>query len=205
MWQQRQWCVRCLLITESPKNPGHYRYLNLGPRLHPLYGIDSKGNLWVFVFGSRTGHIHVPFLVNRVQKSVLLIVQYKFLKSCSADCILQNLTARSCCTGFITQSSWVFHFHPTKQTTIMVGWKCYVPQLYQLRGRRRRGISWGPALKYLIMIHRGGWSTVCYSWQNMHLNLHTHLMNSKKGKEKETKKENNNNKPSNVQTKNSSN
>jgi len=30
-------------------------------------------------------------------------------------------------------------------------------------------------------------------------------MNSKKGKEKETKKENNNNKPSNVQTKNSSN
>ena len=32
-------CTRCLLITESPKTPGHYRYLKLGPRLHPLYGI----------------------------------------------------------------------------------------------------------------------------------------------------------------------
>ena len=26
------WCERCLLITESPKTPGHYRYLKLGPR-----------------------------------------------------------------------------------------------------------------------------------------------------------------------------
>jgi len=31
--------VRCLLIRESPKTPGHYRYLMLGPRLHPSYGI----------------------------------------------------------------------------------------------------------------------------------------------------------------------
>jgi len=30
-----------LLITESPKTPGHYRYLDLGPRLHALYGIVS--------------------------------------------------------------------------------------------------------------------------------------------------------------------
>jgi len=34
-------CVGCLLITESPKTPGHYRYLDLDPRLHPLYGIRS--------------------------------------------------------------------------------------------------------------------------------------------------------------------
>jgi len=32
---------RCLLITESLKTPGHYRYLDLGPRLHPLYGIGG--------------------------------------------------------------------------------------------------------------------------------------------------------------------
>jgi len=83
------------------------------------------------------------------QKSILLIVQYKYLKSCSGDFILQNpiLRTRSCGTGFITQSSWGFHF---RQTTL-VWWKCFVPQLYQFR----RGISGGPALKYFHMIHRG--------------------------------------------------
>ena len=91
--------------------------------------------------------IYVPLLVNRLQKIVVLIVQYKFFKSCSRDFILQNLIlrTRSCATGFSTQSSWVFHFHPT----IMVGWKCFVPQLYQFR----RDISGGPALKYFNMIH----------------------------------------------------
>jgi len=63
---------------------------------------------------------------------------------------LQNLIlrTRSCVTGFITQSGWVFHFH---QTTLF-WWKWFVPQLYQFR----RGISGGPALKYFYMIHRGG-------------------------------------------------
>ena len=28
-------------MTESPKTPGHYNYLYLGPRLHPLYGIGG--------------------------------------------------------------------------------------------------------------------------------------------------------------------
>jgi len=37
----RLWCGRCLLITECSKTPGHYKYLNLGPRLHPLYGIGG--------------------------------------------------------------------------------------------------------------------------------------------------------------------
>jgi len=36
-----KWCGRCLLITKRPKAPIHYRYLNLGPRLHSLYGIGS--------------------------------------------------------------------------------------------------------------------------------------------------------------------
>ena len=36
----------------------------------------------------------------------------------------------------------------------MIRWKCFVtvPQLYQFRG----DISWGPAIKYFYMIHRGG-------------------------------------------------
>jgi len=33
----KRWCERCLLITESPKTPGHYRC----PRLQPLYGIGG--------------------------------------------------------------------------------------------------------------------------------------------------------------------
>ena len=94
--------------------------------------------------------IYVPLQVNIFQKSILLIVQYKYLKSCSGNFILQNLIlrTRSCGTGFVAQSSWVFHFH---QTTL-VWWKCFVPQLYQFR----RGISGGTALGYFYVIHRGG-------------------------------------------------
>jgi len=59
--------------------------------------------------------IYVPLQVNRFQESILLIVQYKHLKSCSEDFILQNLIlrTRSCGTGFITQSSWFFYFNLT--------------------------------------------------------------------------------------------
>ena len=94
--------------------------------------------------------MYVPLQVDTFQKSILLIVQYKYLKSCYEDCSVQNpiLLTRSCGTGFITQSSWVFHFH---QTTL-VWWKCFVPQLCQFR----RGISEGPALKYFNRIDRGG-------------------------------------------------
>jgi len=51
--------------------------------------------------------------INRFQKSILLIVQYKYLKSCSEDFILKNpiLRTRSCGTALITQHSWLFHFH----------------------------------------------------------------------------------------------
>ena len=70
--------------------------------------------------------MYVPLQVNRFQKSVLFIVQYKYLKSCSGDLILQNLIlrTRSCGTCLITQSTCGFHFHPT----IMVGWKYLVPR-----------------------------------------------------------------------------
>ena len=83
--------------------------------------------------------IYVPLQVNRFQKSISLIVQYKYLKSCSGDfCSPESDPPHeSCGAGFNSQSSWVFHFH----LTIMVRWKCFVPQLYQLR----RGISEGPS------------------------------------------------------------
>jgi len=65
----------------------------------------------------------VPLQVDIFQKNILLIVQYKYLKSCSKDFIFQNpiLRTRSYGTGFIPQSSWVFHFHKTT----LVWWKCF--------------------------------------------------------------------------------
>jgi len=102
--------------------------------------------------------MYVPLQVNRFQKSILRIVQYKYLKSSSGDFILQNLIlrTRSCGTGFITQSSWFFHYH----LTTLVRWECFVPQLYQFW----KGISGGPALKYFYMIHGGG-----RMWHDDHL------------------------------------
>ena len=44
------WCERCLLITKSPDAPCHYRYLNLGPLLHPLSGIEWCSVLRLLVF-----------------------------------------------------------------------------------------------------------------------------------------------------------
>jgi len=55
-------------------------------------------------------------LVNRFQKLILLIVQYKYLESRSKKIILQNLILRTrlCGTGFITQPSCVFDFRLTE-------------------------------------------------------------------------------------------
>ena len=57
-----------------------------------------------------------PLQVITFQKIILLIVHYKYLQSCTRDFILQNLILRirSCGTIFITQSSWVSHFHLTE-------------------------------------------------------------------------------------------
>jgi len=42
---------KCLLITESPKTPHHYRYLIMvGPRLHPLDGIEWCSVLRLLLF-----------------------------------------------------------------------------------------------------------------------------------------------------------
>jgi len=50
--------------------------------------------------------IYVPLQVNRFHRSIVLIVQYKYLKPVPGDFILQNLIfrARSCGTCFISQS-----------------------------------------------------------------------------------------------------
>ena len=87
--------------------------------------------------------IYVSLLVNRFQKSILLIVQYNYLKSCSEDFIFQNLNlfTRSCSTGFIPQPLWFLHFHPTKMVGGLIPGNIYYHWGYQ----RPRGLSGGPA------------------------------------------------------------
>jgi len=60
--------------------------------------------------------VYAPFQVNRFQNLILLIVQYKYLKSCSRRFILQNLILRTrlCGTMFITQPSCVADFQLTE-------------------------------------------------------------------------------------------
>ena len=96
------------------------------------------------------GTIDVHFLVYRFQRSILLVVQYKYLTSCSKDFIPQYLIlrTRSCGTAYIAELSWLLHFHPTT----CVWWKLFVPAGVPFP----RGISVGPALKYFDMIHRIG-------------------------------------------------
>jgi len=73
--------------------------------------------------------MYVPLRVNRFRIVILLIVQYKYLKSCSKHFILQNLIldTRLCSTGFITQPSWLSDFRVTN----MVSRKRFVLAVYQ--------------------------------------------------------------------------
>jgi len=56
--------------------------------------------------------IYVPLQVIGFHKIILLIVPYKYLKSCPEDFILKNLIlrTRSCGTAFITQQIWLLYF-----------------------------------------------------------------------------------------------
>ena len=76
--------------------------------------------------------IYVHFLVNRFEKSILLIVQYKYSKSCAEDQMFQDLILRTrlCGTSFITHPGWLTYFHATK----MVGRIFFVPVQYQRKG-----------------------------------------------------------------------
>ena len=140
--------VTCKLIN------GFWKLFSLSKSLQKDFESFFRFKILVWLVTRATQSIiDVPLQVNRFQKNISRIVQYKYSASCSGDFILQNLIlrTRSCGTGLITQSSWVFHF---RQTTLVWS-KCFVPHLYQFR----RGISEGSALKYFYMIRRGGRSS----------------------------------------------
>ena len=66
--------------------------------------------------------MYVPLLVNRFAESVLLIVQYRYLKSCSGDFNSPESDPPHKIMRYwiyYTQSGWVFHFHLTES----VRWK----------------------------------------------------------------------------------
>ena len=91
--------------------------------------------------------IYIPLLVNRFQESILLIVQYKYLKSCSKNFIPQNLIlrTRSCGTAYITQLSWL-------------GFVSGGNYLYQRWYHSQEASRWGQPLNIFIWFIRSGGS-----------------------------------------------
>ena len=55
--------------------------------LDPLCIVHSLNDVYMHVYTYRPTQsiMYVPLQVNRFQKSILVIVQYKYLKSCSGD------------------------------------------------------------------------------------------------------------------------
>ena len=152
-----QWNLRPVVKYHLPRGVGFMKFLENGSRPQPptspseaLSVGPSASALLGNLLRPTQSLIYGPLLVNRFQqKGILIIVQYKYLKSWSRDFILQNmfLLTKSCGTGVITEPSWLFHFCPIK----MVGRKFFV-LMYQLRMR----ILGAPALKYFCMIHKVG-------------------------------------------------
>jgi len=64
------------------------------PINHLCYRPSIKGTKLLFIV-IKAIIIIIPLQANRFQKSILLIVQYKYWKSCSGDFILQNLILRT--------------------------------------------------------------------------------------------------------------
>ena len=94
--------------------------------------------------------MYIPFQVNRFQKKILIIVQYKYSKSCSGE-FFSKIQQKSdpphkIMRSFLYYSTQLaFSFQPGRN---LPGGN----DLYQ----HRRGILEGPALKFFYMIHRGG-------------------------------------------------
>jgi len=86
--------------------------------------------------------------VIRFHKSILLILQNKYLKSCSEDYIFKNLILCQDHAVLRLLLKIVGLFISARQKSAWLKW--FVPQLYQLR----RGILEGPALQHFYMIHR---------------------------------------------------
>ena len=60
-----------------------------------MFELHETGVRDLFLSRPTQSIIYVPLQVNRFQKSILLIIQCEYLKSCSGDFILQDLILRT--------------------------------------------------------------------------------------------------------------
>ena len=121
-WRRLQpvpWKMRLEMVI-GMKNEiliGIIRYLIESKELE----LELESKFWNYFVCPTQSIMNVPLQVNTFQKIILLIVQYKYVTSCSKDFILQNLILRTrlCGTGFNTQPSLAFDFPHEKLLGIM--------------------------------------------------------------------------------------
>jgi len=83
--------------------------------------------------------MYVHFLVNRFEESILLIVQYKYLKSGPKDFIRKDLILRTrlCENGFVSQHCWVVDFHLINRMRR----KCFVQKVSAPKGHLPQSVN----------------------------------------------------------------
>ena len=117
IWHMSHTCCTVHTAASNTLTIYIYMYMYTYMYIHNIYihtyTIYFYGYIFTYMYTRPTQSIiYVPLQVPRFHKSILRIVQYKYLKSCSEDFILKNLIlhTRSCSTAFITQHSWLLHF-----------------------------------------------------------------------------------------------
>jgi len=98
-WQSKSHLICEMWLTANPTLGWHFRMLFQSSKLkartslftETLQKRRSSFELWAFENVTPSGGrptqsiMYVPLQVNRSQKCILLIVQYKYIKSCSGD------------------------------------------------------------------------------------------------------------------------
>ena len=104
--------------------------------------------------------MYVPLQVNRFHESILLLVQYKYLKSCSGDFDSpESDPPHKIMRDWIYYSIWLgFSFPPDHDGLVEMICTTVVPA--------SKGHLEGAALKYVYMIHRVGWKCTATNVQS---------------------------------------
>jgi len=111
--------------------------------------------------------IYVHVLVDRFQKSALLIVQYKYSKNCCEDFILQDLILRTRISVLLLLLGPVGCFISTR--SIWLG-EIF---LYQLGTSSQRANRRGRPLNYFTWVK--GSRRLCVHVWHIHINMYTYL------------------------------
>ena len=119
-WRPRRersaWASAATNGTLSPHSTSNAKTISLlrPARPHPISvkGMCSKEHVHQRGVSTRPNQSFIFLLLNISQKNILRIVEYKYLKSCSEDFILQDpiLRTRLCGAAFISQHDRVVDF-----------------------------------------------------------------------------------------------